>query len=140
MPEGVGYGPQDSLSVGLNLNVIGNHAYAYSGGYGAVTNSAEWFNFTTGDFVTVGTFQLNTPVKPDTPLDVAGLVAVIKMNGIVICNLVVNPQGSPETTQPAFATQDLVIPPYTVVTVDVVSDAEDVDDIGSATFTGRIYK
>jgi len=140
MPEGKGYGPQDSLSVGLNLNVIGNHAYAYSGGYGAVNVSAEWFNFTTGNFLTVGTFQLNTPVKADTPLDMSGLVAVIKFNDLVICNLVVNPQAAPNATNPTFATQDLVIPPYTIVTVDVVSDAEDLDDIGSATFTGRIYK
>jgi len=31
MPEGVGYGPQNTASTGLTFNVIGNHAYAYSG-------------------------------------------------------------------------------------------------------------
>jgi len=123
----------------LILTDDGIHCYAYSGGYGAVTNSVEWLRIRTSDFYVIGTFQLNTPVKADTPLDMSGLVAVIKFNDVIICQLVVNPQAAPNATNPTFATQELIIPPSTTMTVDVTSDAEDADDIGSAIFTGRVY-
>jgi len=128
-----------TASTGLGIRYVGNWFYAYSGLHDALDVSVTWLSFTSGNGILVGTFQLNTPVNASTPLDVAGLVAVIKMNDIGICNLVVNPQGSPETVQPSFVTQDFIIPPQTKFTVDVTSDAEDIGDSGSALFTGRVY-
>jgi len=127
------------LAPNLGLSVAGDYAYAYGGGIGASSSTVQWLDFMTGDYVTVGTFQLNTPVKANTPLDMSGVVAVLKLNGSVICNLVANPQSSPEATGATFVTQELIIPPFTRLTVDVTSDADDADDIGSCIFTARIY-
>jgi len=44
MPEGVGYGPQNIASVGLTLNIIGRHCYAYSGVIG-VTSEVTLLEF-----------------------------------------------------------------------------------------------
>ena len=52
MPEGVGYGPQNTASTGLNLNYIGDYAYAYSGAISCSDSEKELLNFTTGSEVT----------------------------------------------------------------------------------------
>jgi len=126
------------------LEIVGTRdttfCYAYSGGIPAAAVTQTWLSFTTGNYVAAVTFQVNTPVKADTPLDVSGLVAVIKMNGNVICNLVCDPQSAPNAILPTSVTQDLIIPSYTEVAVEVTTDAEDLDDIGSAVMTGRIYR
>jgi len=122
------------------LEIYGDFCAAYSGGIGAIDTAVEWFSFTTGNYLAVVTFQLNAPVKANTPLDLSGLVAVLKMNNTVIANLVVNPQSAPEAVSPTFVTQDLIFPPYTEFSVSVTSDSEDLDDIGSAIITGRIYR
>jgi len=52
MPEGVGYGPQNTASTGLTLNYIGKHCYGLSG---VVTDAASGgpnstlLKFTTGN-------------------------------------------------------------------------------------------
>jgi len=56
MPEGVGYGPQNTASVGLNLNIIGNHAYAYSGVISTNSQSSAdvtCLKFTTGSYYSI---------------------------------------------------------------------------------------
>ena len=127
-------------STGKGIRYIGKeHCYAYSGGFGASTTPTEWLSFRTGSGIIVGVFQLNTPVKAITPLDMSGIVAVIKLNGNTVCHLVANPQGSPEVTGESFVTQSFILPPLTEFTAEVTSDADDADDIGSALFTGRVY-
>jgi len=56
MPEGVGYGPQNTASTGLNLNVIGNNAYAYSGSVNTANQNVDVtvLEFTTGNYLFVG--------------------------------------------------------------------------------------
>jgi len=56
MPEGVGYGPQNTASVGLNLNVIGNHAYAYGGSLQVADSEITLLEFTTGNYIFFGRF------------------------------------------------------------------------------------
>lgn len=45
MPEGVGYGSQNTASVGLNLNIIGRHCYAYSGSVSHDGDPTDLLNF-----------------------------------------------------------------------------------------------
>jgi len=50
MPEGVGYGPQNTGSTGLTLNYIGSHCYAFSGDVNTSgsSNPIAILDFTTG--------------------------------------------------------------------------------------------
>jgi len=56
MPEGVGYGPQDTVSIGKTLNIIGTRCYAYSGVIAdAASGSASktMVKFMSGNYVAV---------------------------------------------------------------------------------------
>ena len=52
MPEGKGYGPQDTASIGKNLNVIGNHLYGCSGPVAVTDSAIALIEDTTGNYVT----------------------------------------------------------------------------------------
>jgi len=137
MPEGVGYGPQNTASVGLHLNVLGNHAYGYSGGLAASTSSQTALSFTTGNEVIVGEMQYNVPVR--FVLDGQGKSGVceIKMNGVLIANL---SGDNSSRDSPTTETMKIVIPPYTVVEINVVSGTDSADHLCSVSLVGKIYK
>jgi len=59
MPEGVGYGPQYTASTGKELNVIGNHAYAYSGNVSTTSSNTTMLKFTTGNYLFVGGLEFH---------------------------------------------------------------------------------
>jgi len=116
MPEGVGYGPQNTLSVGKDIHVIGRHVYAYSNAITTVNNAyATLLSFTTGNYYTVADFILNASTTDNDPA--AGLRSNFKitMNGVVVCTLAtVSGQGSAASSTDVIP---LVIPPHTTVVV-----------------------
>jgi len=137
MPEGVGYGPQNTASTGLNLNVIGKHAYAYSGGIGASTSEVTYLSFTTGNFYTVAEMTFNGHLEfgnGQGTLDAWKL----QINGNII---------GVYKTETTLTTADLVgsvvvpllIPPYTQIIVSCDSDDTNNDKLGSCSIVGRIY-
>ena len=137
MPEGVGYGPQNTASTGLSLNVIGNHAYAYSGSFAPSTSSTTVLDFTTGNFLTVGQIQVNQALAFGDLGDEI-VFAQIKMNGVIISQLVVGYTGVDAQTT---TTQDIIIPSYTSVEVILkTGGAAEADRVMMATMIGRIYK
>jgi len=131
MPEGVGYGPQNTASIGLNLNVIGKHAYAYSGvindaGTGAANALA--LKFTSGNYYFVGILDMIT----DTLVNDQRFVNVT-FNGTSVFkgswdNEPYALGGGPLTT--------LIIPPFTEVQVKWGSSG---DKNSTIVLTGRIY-
>ena len=81
MPEGVGYGPQNTASTGLNLNYIGDYAYAYSGAISCSDSEKELLNFTTGSGLLVAKikFAVATPGPENDNMRV-----IFELNGIVV--------------------------------------------------------
>jgi len=136
MPEGVGYGPQNTASTGLNLNVIGNHAYAYSGVIASVAAAAPLNNpalsFTTGNYYTVA--QINW-IESSANAD--DKYISMTMNGIIFY------QGKwdPSTTL-SDMNQDqpvqVIIPPFTEFFIGFDSNGGGNDC--TIVLTGRIYK
>jgi len=138
MPEGVGYGPQNTASTGLSLNVIGKHAYAYSGLYAASTTPITTLDFTTGNYYLVGSVQLNAAVDDDNAsLSNAGTL-LIQFNGISIGLLRAGADDA--FNQDDSVSMDIIIPPYTAVIVKVDSTGTQSDRYLSAVITGKIYK
>jgi len=130
MPEGKGYGPQDTASVGLNLNIIGNHAYAYSGfindaGSGSAATLA--IKFTSGNYYLVGELNMIT----DDVLNNQHYIDVI-FNGLSVF------KGAWDAEPYAITgpLTSLVIPPFTEVQVKYGSSA---DKNATLVVTGRIY-
>ena len=136
MPEGVGYGPQNTASTGLKINIIGDYAYAYGGLFQSSTTQTTELLFQTGSYLLVGTFQLNGPVDDDAPGSINRSMAKLLLNGIPIC-IIANAAGD---SGPFDVKQDIIIPPYTSVEVQVVGDGNEADRYGSVVITGRIYK
>jgi len=137
MPEGVGYGPQNTASTGLNLNVIGSHAYAYSGLFAASTNDQTALSFTTGNYYLVGYLQLNGSVDDDNPGSSVGTNCRVSLNGVGAFILVTGDASFRMTKSPR---QKIVIPPYTEVIAIIDSSETQADQYGAVVITGRIYK
>ena len=137
MPEGVGYGPQNTASTGLNLNVIGRHAYAYSGLFAASTNDQTALSFTTGNYYLVGYLQLNGSVDDDNPSSSVGTNCRVSLNGVGAFILVTGDASFRMTKSPR---QKIVIPPYTEVVAIIDSGETQADQFGAVVITGRIYK
>jgi len=84
MPEGKGYGPQFTGSVGLNLNYIGNHAYAFSGAINIDNTTATVLQFQLGSEYIVGQVQLGGEIAFMTADKVLGIEILI--NGVTVIN------------------------------------------------------
>jgi len=137
MPEGVGYGPQNTASIGLDIHVIGNHAYALSGMFGANSVEQTMLDFESGNYVFVGRLTFTGSVRPEAPQSGSISAAVLSFNGIPIA--ILKNDGLNET-QPTTSYSEIIIPPFTNVKVTVESADTDADNDGSVLITGRIYK
>jgi len=137
MPEGVGYGPQNTASVGLNLNVIGKHAYAISGVTAATNAQVSRLKFTSGNYYLVGRITCNGSV--DTAAIGNGNVTgwTLSFNGIEVSRMLTDTAAAYITNE---VYNEIIIPPYTEVEVTSISDGNDANRQTSCIITGRIYK
>ena len=133
MPEGVGYGPQNTASTGLDLNIIGNHAYAFSGSVGNVDQggaaTTPCLDFTTGAEYHVGTlgWLFNSESNADTFLK-------IQINNVDIFKVQYAGGYSANTDQPLT----LIIPPFT--NFKVLWGLEGTDNTAAFVWQSRVYK
>ena len=123
-------GPQKGLTV------IGRRFYAYSGNIPASGASVEYLNFSTGKDIYLGTLQFNGTVNVANVTAGTVSAATIKLNGSVIATLKADTQ---EEDSPPSVTQELLLPPNSVLQVSVISDADSATQVGSLIFIGRIY-
>jgi len=132
MPEGVGYGPQFTASVGKLLNYIGSHAYGYSGIIEVDQTSPEFFSFTSAGSYFVGEIQFN---YYDTSGD-DDMRYEVKFNGKLVQSYIVSHSyiyTSPDNVIP------LLIPPYTKVEVTGYNISSTSGRTNAASIVGRIY-
>jgi len=120
------------------LEIIGDHAYAYSGFKAASTASVTYLEFTSGNYYFVGQFQFNTPLEEDDPT--AGIEALcrIDFNGSGVSMIRAGADFADNAD--SNVTQDLIIPPYTEVKVVVDCHSTQADRFGTCTLVGRIYR
>jgi len=137
MPEGVGYGPQFTASVGLNLNVIGDYAYGYSGSFIAETSTRTRLKFTTGAYLFVGKVRLSGMIDLTTAASGAQATMTVKMNDVIV--LIAKTDGS-EEDMPSADKVPIIIPPYTEVEVLQDSSSGTSSNVGTVSITGRVYK
>ena len=137
MPEGVGYGPQFTASVGLELNIIGKHAYAFSGLQSINTSDVLVFNFTTGNYVLEAELFLTSGVTVGDVEDGSFNVYTLALNGIDLMYMKIQSSGE---AMPATITMPIIIPPFTVVTLNVISNGTGSAYRTAASIAGRITK
>jgi len=135
MPEGVGYGPQNTASIGKDLIVIGKHCYAYSGSVTLAQNTETTMaQFTTGAFVTrVG---LSVQGNFDS-MGSSSLAVNIYLNEVKIVES--ETSASNDSVAPFDYPIQMVIPPFTLVKVSLSKGASGNHALQTL-ITGRIYK
>jgi len=133
MPEGVGYGPQFTASVGNTLNYIGDHVYGISGAIGATNANLALMSFTTaGNSYIIAEIQIGSESGASEDFRYSVL-----FNGVIIMDNYADTtfQPSPNFGFPL----KVIIPPATKVEIKA-------DNLGSPTarttyaiITGRVY-
>jgi len=136
MPEGVGYGPQDTASIGLNLNVIGNHLYGCSGAVGVSDSTVTLIEGTTGNYYTVATWIGNYNQAVSESLASEDYRFALTLNGLRVASC----EGSDAQGAARNTLLDIIIPPYTNVKIEARNySGSGTEDVG-AVLIGRIYK
>jgi len=123
------------LAPNKGLSIAGDHAYAYSGTFGSLDSSQTMLDFTTGSETIVGRVHCNGAVNVSDVT--AGVVDAftVTMNGQTIA-LLKTETGS-ERQWAAWV--DIVIPPFTTVTVTTIAASSNAAFLVSAVITGRVY-
>jgi len=136
MPEGVGYGPQDTASTGLNLNIIGGHAYAYNN-LPATVDDTVVLEFTTGTQYLVGWIQFNGYIKPNQPSVGTEGSCTVTFNGQTVLSLKTDTEL--ETSAPHSENQYILIPAFTSVVVTLRASQADTDQFATVGIAGKLY-
>ncbi len=118
------------------LEIVGDHAYAYSGQLAAATVDVLHLSFTSGNYYFVGALScLGQTLANNTP---SGGISNFKLalNGTIVAAVKTDTK---EEDSPSNAIIPIIIPPYTEVTVNVES-GDDTSFSTNANLTGRIYR
>ena len=135
MPEGVGYASTNVVAAaGLDLNYVQDRCFAYSGLFEATTSTQTVLDFATGSNVIVGKFTFNGLTRL-AAASAGGITAFqVTFNGIAISQCKCDTAAH---DMPAQNFQDVVIPPYTSVQVQILSGEDTANEKTCVTFTGR---
>ena len=131
MPEGVGYGPQFTASVGKTLNVIGDYCYANSG---VITNGSSaadtvMLDFNTGSYIAVMKLYFTETENGDN-----NVVVETEMDGIVIYESKWDQTPAGKATGGPFL--EVLVPPYSNFTFSWGCSAT---KTATVVLTGRLY-
>jgi len=138
MPEGVGYSGSNVVAgAGLELNYIGRHCYAYSGGKGSIDASVTYLEFTSGNFMAMTELTVNGAVEFSGPTTGLTTAWKLEMNGIVIG---VYKTETNEEDMPSTLVIPLLIPPYTAIKVTALVSSTNSDFLNSCSIIGKLYK
>jgi len=132
MPEGVGYGPQNTASVGKDIHVIGKHVYGFSGlindnGTGAA--NATMFDYSSGNYYALTSLDLLTDAKAGENVFVD-----LTINGITVYKGVWDDSPAKANARPLVT---FLIPPYTEVVFKWGCSS---NKNATAVLTGKLYK
>ena len=119
------------------LEIYGDFAAAYTGLQASSTSQYTVFDFTTGNYLFVGVFQVNAGQQDDSPGTLDQTMANIKFNGATISRLTT---GNDASDMPFSADQPIIIPSYTEVLTTLDMNQATADTYATASFTGRIYR
>jgi hypothetical protein len=133
MPEGVGYGPQFTASVGKKLNYIGEHCYATSG---EVNTAGQGVNvalldYTSGNGYIVATVQFGIHSESNN-----NIAFSVKFNGKIVIGYALSGATSDAQSSNYWP---ILIPPYTHVEC-IGNNLESGSAIPlTCVVTGRVY-
>ena len=119
----------------LGLTTIGNHCYAYSGGFGSTTSSQTMLHFSTGEGYIIGKLTMSGGIVFAT---VGGLKTAfqVSLNGSIISLSLFDNQTDHASSLNKL---HLILPPYSTLKVECDSDDTNAAALSSVSFVGRVY-
>lgn len=119
------------------LEIYGDHAAAYSGAVQVGESLVTHIDFTSGNYLFVGTLTFTGPVDSANAADGATAMLDLSFNGNVIMRL----KTKTDTEQmPMEVVVPLIIPPYTEVKVAVDSTVSSGGVTTTANIIGKIFR
>ena len=124
------------------LEVVGDHAYAYSGLFPASTTEQTALSFTSGNYYFIGEVQINSAIDDDAPQTASATSLNVKFNGTSIMILGSGGDVAGVSTHRSSLSNvsKIIIPPYTEVVCIIDNDATVADNYASVTLIGEIYR
>jgi len=120
------------------LEIMGDHAFAYSGQFAATTAAQTGLEFTSGNYYFVGQFALYGAIDPTSPGGSrSSSSGLLSFNGT---NLITLATGEGTKRSAMEATCEILIPPYTEVKVVLETDDNQAAQFMSVSMVGRIYR
>jgi hypothetical protein len=133
MPEGVGYGPQFTASTGLTLNVIGKHAYGYSGRVDFSNTETSLLEFYSPSNILVAKL-FPTYSATDGAITSQDAFFRVYLNDVLITTITVSANESL-----IIHDYDFIIPPLSLVKVTGKNTSGGTTISFFATLIGRLY-
>jgi len=131
MPEGIGYGPQFTASVGKTLNYIGRHAYAYSGAVSGNNTEFTVLEFETNSQYIEGFWRVGYAAGTYRNYDFRLLFNDIQVEQLFLIT-------SSSDSNQQFPHQ-IIIPPFTKLKVLAANTEDSTTQSVNAIVTGKIY-
>lgn len=105
------------------------------GSYAASATAATHIDFISGAGLILGRLYVNGTIESGSS---SGEITTftVKFNGITVCMMKVD---SAQEQHPITVFQDLLIPPFTNVQIEVDSSGDNSGRKSTITFTGRVY-
>jgi hypothetical protein len=125
-------GPQEALEI------IQDHAYAFSGKFAASTTAQTMFDFTTGNYMFVGKIDFYGLVDPDLSTNGGISTFALSLNGSQL--VLAKTDTTSNQDMPSQGHFNIIIPPYTEVTLVVDNVENTANEYNTATMSGRIYR
>ena len=126
------------LAPSKGLSIAGSHCYAFSGPIAALNTTQTVLDFTTGRGYIVATLTMAAPVL----MTAAGLESgyirgwELHFNGQTVG---LYKADNHTEDMPTMIEAEILIPPFTVVTLTCVDNASSATYHGTANITGRVY-
>ena len=128
--------------VGFSLNYVGDepgYAYAYSGAFDNSTSDVKCMDFTTGAHFIVGQFTFNGPARQPasgSPSPGSTVAFSLKLDEQ---NIGVYKVNTTENDQPNQNFQEILIPPFSRIRINLRSLEDGGGELSTVLFTGRVY-
>lgn len=124
------------VQTGLGIKYVGEWSYAYSGGIGSSTSPQTMLSFTTGSGIICGTFVCFAQTNFSDPTTGGASNWQISLNSEVVTLQTLDTDNK---DMPSQIWMKLILPPFTIVKLEVDSAETNPDELLTATFTGRVY-
>jgi hypothetical protein len=130
MPEGEGYGPQNTASTGLNLNILGDLLYAYSGSISVGSAEKTLLEFRTGNYVVQGFIHFSK-----NSFDGDDMQYQLYLNDLLVLGFT-DQYSANDFADNAYP---IIIPPFSLVKATSTDDTGDNGRAVLCSVTGRIF-